>query len=142
VAERQVAAMPSLATFWQFYQSRLLCPENYSLRDRLEALLRQLFGDETCHLDHRPALINRAFDPVTKMYYPPANAPAYLEYITTEEHLRRTIGRMAGARSTVTTKGSDIWLKSKFKRLEGKPKPKRKWPSRPFQNRSKSNVNR
>ena len=44
------------------------------------------------------------------------------------------VGRKADAEKTVTTKGSDIWLKSKFNRLEGRTKqrPKAKIPSRPF----------
>lgn len=127
VAERQVEAKGG--AFWQLYQSRLLIPLPYPLKDRLDALLSHLFRDEKCALDHDPALILRPFD--GKDYDPPANSMKHLIYRTYADHLQKTVGRKMGAAATVTTKGSDIWLKSKFKRLEDK-KRKRKIPSRPF----------
>jgi hypothetical protein len=85
-------------------------------------------------LDHDPALILRHLDEETGKYDPDANDPAHLIYREPKDHLQKTIGRKADAEKTVTTKGSDIWLKSKFNRLEGRTKqrPKSKIPSRPF----------
>lgn len=98
-------------------------------------------------LDHDPALILRKFNKRTGKYTPDANDPAYLVYREHDDHLHKTTGRKPGAEKTVTTKGSDIWLKAKFDRLEGRTKrrpkvkiPQRKqpWPKgRKF--RSKSN---
>lgn len=79
-------------------------------------------------LDHDPALILREFNKRTGKYTPDANDPAHLIYREKAEHQQKTTGRKPGASRTITTKGSDIGLKSKFARLEGKTKPKRKMP--------------
>jgi hypothetical protein len=101
-----------------------------NLRRRLEILRGHL--PKGAELDHDPALILRAFDPRTGEYTPAANDPAYLIYRDGESHQQKTTGRKPGALRTVTTKGSDIGLKTKFARLERKPKRKAKIPSRPF----------
>lgn len=97
------------------------------------------------HLDHDPALILRKFNPRTGLYTPRANDPKYLVYRTKDDHQHKTTGRKPGAEKTVTTKGSDIWLKSKFDRLEGRtkrrpkvkiPARKKPWPSRKFKRKS------
>lgn len=65
-------------------------------------------------------------------YDPPQNDPDFIEALHTDCHQQRTTGRKPGAERTITTKGSDIYLKSKFARLEGrtKPRPKQKIPQR------------
>lgn len=101
--------------------------------DRLLDVLSGYLGGPL-QLDHDPALILRAFDPETGEYTPRANDHRHLLYRDVIDHLRKTIGRTPGAEKTVTTKGSDIWLKKKFARLEGRAKkrPKQKIPGRPF----------
>lgn len=130
VAERMVSEKSD--AFWQLYQSRLLVPLPYPLKDRLDALLSHLFKDEKGHLDHDPALVLRPFNESTGEYDPPANSVAHLVYRTTLEHLEKTVGRKRDSLRTVTTKGSDIWLAKKFRKLKGKPRRKQKIPSRPF----------
>lgn len=109
-----------------------------SLTRQLPLLLRRLFGGSAVALDHDPALILRDYDPtvsdVAARYTPHAHDPNHLVYREKADHDRKTFGRKPGAERTVTTKGSDIWLKSKFNRLEGRTKPRRKVkiPSRPF----------
>lgn len=98
---------------------------------QLRVLLPAL-GFEKPQLDHDPALILRPFNKKTGKYTPPANDPDYLVYREKAEHQQKTTGRKPGALRTVTTKGSDIGLKSKFARLEGRTKkrPKQKIPQR------------
>lgn len=155
VAERQFdTAFPNGR---QVYD--LLVPR-WSLTRRLQWLLFSLFkvehrkGGISVHyatgphaLDHNPALILRPYNPrikdVAARYTPHAHDPDSLEYKRRGAHDEKTFGRKEGAAKTVTTKGSDIWVKTKFNRLEGrtKKKPKRAWPkgrklrSRGFQQR-------
>lgn len=89
-----------------------------TLGRRLAILLGHL--PKGAELDHDPALILRAFNPKTGEYMPAANDPAYLIYRDGESHQQKTTGRKPGALRTVTTKGSDIGLKTKFARLERK----------------------
>lgn len=108
-----------------------------TLSAHLEAMLEVLKGQlraSSLQLDHDPALILRPFNEETGEYTPKANDHRHLLYRDTIEHLQKTIGRKIGAEKTVTTKGSDIWLKKKFDRLEGrtKTKPKQKIPGRGF----------
>lgn len=137
VAERQVAE----SNRWAFavYQG-MDYPSNGA---RLEALLMVLFlqnngGMKPHALDHDPALILRPYNPrirdVAARYTPHAHDPEALIYREKADHQQKTTGRKPGAAKTVTTKGSDIGLKTKFARLEGRTKkpPKRKWASRPF----------
>ena len=112
-----------------------------TLRKRLSILLGHLPAG--AQLDHDPALILRPFNERTGKYTPDANDPAYLIYRDPADHLQKTTGRKPGAERTITTKGSDIGLKTKFARLERKskrkprttitPKGYGKIPSRQFQ---------
>lgn len=143
VAERQVEQQGSV--FWLVYVSaQQINP--WPLGRRLRVLLNQLFGDKPAQLDHDPALVLRVKR--TKMngevrYDPPANDPDHLVYRSSTDHLQKTTGRKPGATHTITTKGSDIGLKTKFARLGRKrsaSKKKgfggaRKLPSRPFPKR-------
>jgi hypothetical protein len=128
VADRQVRAMrPTLKIGWYLG----IDWRGYAGKQLVAALEILPKGSQ---LDHDPALILRQFDEETGLYTPDANDPDYLIYREPGDHLQKTIGRKADAEKTVTTKGSDIWLKSKFNRLEGRTKqrPKQKIPSRPF----------
>lgn len=108
-----------------------------TLGRRLTILLGHL--PKGAQIDHDPALILRKFSPRTGLYEPGANDPAYLVYRAPDDHLQKTTGRKPGALRTVTSKGSDIGLKTKFARLERK-KTKRKSsiPSRPFSKQKRS----
>jgi hypothetical protein len=126
VAEREVEK----GLWWPLYLSAVEAG-GMTLGKRLEILLGHL--PKGAQLDHDPALILREFNPETGKYTPDANDPAYLIYREPRLHLQKTIGRKADAEKTVTTKGSDIWLRDKFKRLENpSTKPRAKIPSRPF----------
>lgn len=100
---------------------------------RLEWVLEMLF-DSPPQLDHDPALILRKFNKRTGKYTPDANDPEFLIYREKADHQQKTTGRKPGALKTVTGRGSDAWLAAKFRRLEGKNKPKKKrvWPKRKF----------
>ena len=114
-----------------------------TLTDRIAWGLSAM-GLHDAQLDHDPALILREFNNRTGRYTPAANDPDHLIYRAPRAHLQKTIGRRADAEKTVTTKGSDIWLKSKFRRLEQpRKKPKAKipqrakpWPKRGFAKRA------
>ncbi len=84
--------------------------------------------------DHRPAIVMRAVNVEGTDYHPPQNDPEHIDALHKGCHLRRTVGRLPGAEKTATTKGSDAWLAAKFRKLEGKNKPKfkRKIQSRGF----------
>jgi hypothetical protein len=127
VAERQ-AKYYADPLWWQVYCA---AEPEVKLKPRLKSLLQYLF-DGKAHLDHDPALILRVYDPVAKTYTPDANDPDFLIYRGIEEHLEKTVGRKVGALKTVTTKGSDIWMKTKFKRLEQPSATRQRIPSRPF----------
>lgn len=105
--------------------------------DALLAILRRVWGlpeDAVLPLDHNPALILRPYNPrihdVAARYTPHAHEPSALQYRSTGDHDFKTFGRKPDAERTVTTKGSDVWLKSKFNRLEGRTKKRAKkpWP--------------
>lgn len=131
VADRQVRQLsPTLRIGWY-------CTVDWSRYKgkQLVAALEILKFNKP-RLDHNPALILRAYDPnvanVAARYTPHAHDPDFLFYLEGEDHDQKTFGRKPGAERTVTTKGSDIWLKSKFNRLEGRTKrrPKQKIPQR------------
>ena len=106
----------------------------WPLGQRLRVLLNDLFPNGGCQLDHDPALILRRFSKRTGKYTPAANDPDHLVYRQKDDHLQKTTGRKPGAAKTVTTKGSDIGLKTKFARLARKGKKRKaSIPSRPFQ---------
>lgn len=89
-----------------------------TLGRRLGILLGHL--PKGAELDHTPALILRKFNERTGKYTPDANDPLFLAYLSPEDHQQKTTGRKPGAERTVTTKGSDIGIKTKFARLERK----------------------
>lgn len=106
-------------------------------------------GLSGAQLDHDPALILRKYKvdrrkPEAAWFTPNANDPAHLIYRPVREHLEKSVGRKADAEKTVTTKGSDSWLKTKFRRLEQpRKKPAAKiaarakpWPKRGFARRA------
>lgn len=133
VAERQVEASGSI--LWPLYRSsvgkdtKLASP--WSMTRRLRVLLSDLFPDGDYQLDHDPALILRRYSERTGKYTPAANNSDFLIYRRKDDHLQKTTGRKPGAERTVTTKGSDMGLKSKFARLDRKgKKPKAKIPAR------------
>ncbi len=108
------------------------------LLPQLEAVL----GSSSLQLDHDPALGLRRFNPDTGEYHPRANDPRFMAYKPKERHLKKTTGRNPGAERTITSKGSDIWLMQKFRKLGHKPLgrkwpkgPRSKIPSRPFPKR-------
>lgn len=108
------------------------------LSQRISSGLEFLDFEEP-QLDHDPALILREFNEETGKYTPDANDPAYLIYREQGDHLQKTTGRKPGALKTITTKGSDIGLKTKFARLERKGKRrKQRIPSRQFPKQKRS----
>jgi len=126
-------------------EERDLAREWYELRyhkftksEKIEYLLELLFHGMPVELDHDPALSLRRKNHRTGGYRPDANDPRYLRYIPKHKHRQKTIGRKPDAERTVTTKGSDIWLAKKFRKLEKPQRPKQKIPSRPFSKRSSS----
>jgi len=92
------------------------------------------FNEDKIEYDHRPAIIMRSVNVEGTDYHPPQNDPEHIDALHKGCHLRRTVGRLPGAEKTATTKGSDAWLAAKFRKIEGKNKPKRRQsiPSRPF----------
>lgn len=141
VAERQLGS-----TNFHAYSDYCLICRGLSSTEQLRRLLWWLFGDAPRALDHDPALILRPYNPrikdVAARYTPHAHDPAALIYREKADHQQKTTGRKPGALKTVTTKGSDIGLKAKFNRLEGRTKPrlKRNMPSRPFPKGRKFNA--
>src|SRR6266481_2892265 len=114
-----------------------------SLSSYFGHLMRRLemtFGTNCgLQLDHEPALGLRKLNLETGEYRPRANDHRYLIYRPKDQHLEKTTGRKPGAERTVTSKGSDIWLMQKFRKLGRKPRgrewpkgPRSKIPSRPF----------
>jgi hypothetical protein len=130
VARRQLSELPR--ALWRDQEQE----EGETLTMYLHALLgwlKSALGCDELQLDHDPALILRKLNRRTGKYTPDANDPDYLVYRPKDEHQQKTTGRKPGAERTVTTKGSDIWLKTKFKKLENPTKKRaRKIPSRPF----------
>lgn len=110
---------------------------NISKRGLLTLALQELLQGAAAQLDHDPALILRPFNEETGKYDPDANDPEFLIWREQADHLEKTTGRRPGARRTITTKGSDIGLKTKFAKLERKPRLTPKIPSRGFQKRRK-----
>lgn len=113
-----------------------------SLAFRIRWIASCIFRDKPFALDHDPALILRDYDAtvsdVADRYTPHAHDPNHLIYREKADHQQKTTGRKPGAERTVTTKGSDVGLAAKFRRLENpNPRRKAKIPSRPFQKRVK-----
>jgi hypothetical protein len=80
--------------------------------------------DDKRQFDHRPALEQRPINKKGTDYVPPQLDPDFIDAMHVPCHLHRTVGRKPGAEKTVTTKGSDAWLAAKFRRLEGRNKPR------------------
>lgn len=137
VAERQVVDRYGAGMLLSIAAIRAKLGKRENLMNRLVSLLAAL-GLTNPQLDHDPALILRPYNARIKnpaaRYTPNANDPAFLIYREDDQHLQKTTGRRAGAERTVTTKGSDIGLKAKFARLEGRTKkrPKKRIPGRSF----------
>lgn len=140
VAERQFLAMnPSVGEIYA------LLKKDWSTTRRLQWMLSRIFEDGenvTPHaLDHDPALILRPYNSrirdVAARYTPHAHSADHLIYRAKDEHQQKTTGRRPGAERTITTKGSDIGIKTKFARLERGPRRKAKIPSHPFPKRAK-----
>lgn len=144
VAERQMRAAPGIIPMFRRMDYAEMVSRSDSLGKRLKFLLDLLFVHP--HLDHDPALILRPYNAriknVAARYTPHAHDPAALIYREKADHQQKTTGRKPGATHTATTLGSDIHLKTKFNRLEGKTKPKRKTPikSRGFQKGPKQKI--
>jgi len=111
----------------------------------LAVALRQLgFEMHEVELDHDPALGLRNVNADGTDWDPPQHDARYLVWRPKDEHRVKTSGTKA------TTAGSDVQVIAKGKRLArdaeefrrrilakdaGEPKPKSKWPSRPFPKR-------
>jgi hypothetical protein len=153
--KRQRPPMPPLAVRVQVAENQvwMVCRIRYAIEafvpgttkpQYLAYLLRHLRFEHP-HLDHDPALILRPYNPriknVAARYSPHAHEPNALVYREKADHQQKTTGRKPGAERTITTKSSDIGLKAKFNRLEGRTKKRRKvkiparknpWPKRGF----------
>ena len=113
----------------------------------------KLTSVDDCEFDHVPALKLRRWNEVVRDTEPPSNDPAFMEAKHGDCHDVKTFGK--GGTKRVTTAGSDIHAISKAKRINrkqedfrrslqnkaegasveeiGRPKPKSKIQSRPFQ---------
>jgi hypothetical protein len=150
VAERQFGETRAIWEVLQYTAILDRCArigKKLSLATRLKWLLTRIFEDgenvAPHALDHDPALVLRRYNPhakdVAARYTPHAHHPDFLVYRSKPDHQQKTTGRKPGAARTVTTKGSDIGIKTKFARLERKPKRgpkiatrKQPWPKRKF----------
>jgi hypothetical protein len=138
VAERQYYAKNPWTIESGTYVSYI---NSLSLGTRLKWLLSRIFEDgenvAPHALDHDPALILRPYNSrirdVAARYTPHAHDPDALVYRANPDHQQKTTGRRPGAERTITTKGSDIGLKTKFARLERGPRRKAKIHSRSFE---------
>lgn len=110
-------------------------PKTEHFEMHLLPILEDLLG-KPLQLDHDPALgLRQQFKNgrgEIVRYVPAEDDWRYLTFRQKAGHLEKTVGRKPGAEKTVTTKGSDIWLMKKYRRLEGPPKRKVRIPSRGF----------
>ena len=83
------------------------------------------------HFDHEPALILRKVNQRKTDYIPPQHHPDYIDARCPLSHKIKTSG------SGATTAGTDIGKMKKERKRNRPPKPKRSWPKRSFQKRSK-----
>ena len=130
-AEIQATRMPRIPYQWWMFYHNAIEVGGLSMSKRLGYLLEAMFGGEDVQLDHCPALCLRK-KVKDGRYKPDANDPIYLVYRLKPDHLKKTTGRNPGATRTITTKGSDVWLAKKFRKLEKPKKSRSKIPSRPF----------
>lgn len=124
VAERQLL---EIAPWFEKYGLRNICKRPISRR--LNYLLTCLFGPETPHLDHDPALGLRKRR--GNKYFPDANDPNYLVYRTTEDHKQKTFRRNGANFSDV------VLMKRERRRKRKAKKVRRAWASRPFPKQSR-----
>ena len=114
------------------------------------SLAHQLAGGPCAlELHHRPALVNREWNPRTKDTIPPANDPDYLVWLTAEDHDIETRVRGIGAAFSDLAerrrakRRAKRKAKAKSNRRRSKsqwPKVKTKWPKRPMRWRTKPCV--
>lgn len=152
VAKRQFAESGKSITNFSVRMREL--HGNIGKRELLTLLLKAMFPGVEVELDHDPALVLREkiYNDLGQImrYVPAANDPAFLIWREKAAHQEKTTGRRPGASRTITTKGSDIGLKTKFARLEKRrvdtsdiPEVDEEWfrkakaiPTRRFQRRS------
>lgn len=123
-------------------------PKRCSLTVYFETMLypalQTALGSEFLEWEHNPALGLRKkvfhADGSFSHYIPRENDHRYIHYMTKAEHLQKTVGRQPDAEKTVTTKGSDVWLMKKFRRLEEPPKFKQRIRSRGFARGQKRKI--
>ena len=111
---------------------RGLHSDEKKLVPRLKALLRLLFGDAACDLDHDPPLMLRGkrLRGHRTFYIPDANDPAHLVYRLTEDHRIKTFVRGDGAQR------SDMAQRRYLRRLDQNRGLKAKKPFRKIQGRN------
>lgn len=130
-------------------------PKRKAIPDRVKliaALRRMGLTIDDVQFDHNPALELRLINPHTGDTIPPANDPDHIDMLLIEEHKAKTFG--PGGEKRITTAGSDIGNISKMRRVsadheafrrrmlakdtsEEVAEPKKKWPSRPFNNKKR-----
>lgn len=96
----------------------------------IPALQSAIGTTEPLEWEHNPALglrMKRTVDGVT-IYSPAENDHRYIEYKPKSAHLQKTTGRKPGAEKTATSKGSDVWLMKKFRRIATPKKSTKPWP--------------
>lgn len=102
---------------------------------QLPALQMAMGTTEPLEWEHEPALglrAKRTMEDGSVVYSPGENDHRYINFKIASAHRQKTTGRKPGAAKTVTTKGSDIGLMKKFRKLEN-PRPKGpKMPNRGF----------
>jgi hypothetical protein len=142
VAARQCLLLPSKPSR---QAASIILRSELPASEKLKRLLLILFGDETAHLDHDPALQNREKIYRTDYdgrggvlvrtiigYRPDANDPEFLRYRDKQEHKIKTLVRGDGAQY------SDAALARKNKRIAKSRDARREeyvWPRRKIQNR-------
>jgi hypothetical protein len=107
-----------------------------SLKEHLRRALRALshFLPGKVELHHRPALVNRLFDFKAQDYVPPANDPAFLVYLSKDEHDIETRVRGVGAQRSDL--GQRRYNKKVAKnRAKDKKRPGR-WPRRQLRSKA------
>ena len=109
-----------------------------SLTHHINFLLELLFHGKPAELDHDPALVLRRRNKHTGRYVPAHDDPRYLIYRGRDDHLHKTTGRQPGAERTITSKGSDLWLAKKFRKLASLSSARKsRICSRPFRRSAK-----
>lgn len=110
----------------------ITAPKRYQSTDGeyIKEMQILIFGNKLVHLDHEPSLVNREFDEDSGLYFPDANNPKFLIYLTKEDHRIKTYVRGLHGQH------SDLGLARKNKNIAHNRDPKRhkvKIKSRGFQ---------